>query len=311
MAYTNGIASGIRLEWVTVDPETAKALLEASVASGAVNRPLNRAQVAKLAEDMRAGNFIKNATPVKFNKTNGLLDGQHRLNAVIESGATIDFLIACGCDDRDILVQDIGVKRSLPEMEYILRGGQVPINTLSLQYATSNIMQRSLRAQNGGVTHRQRKAFFDRHQEAIVWVTGLVGSNASPEFSLGVRLPASVLAVTGRAYYTQDRAKLERFIESVQTGISNPGEEGAAILRTFLLRSANRKGRTGSVGAKEMYGCVLSALQAFLQGKAIKLLRPLKQEIFPLPEELPVGDEEIKLPRARYIKRARQAEAAA
>lgn len=63
--------------------------------------------VSILASDMENGNWDDGAVnPIKITKDGKLIDGQHRLMAVLESGKNIWFWVARGCDEGEFVHTD-------------------------------------------------------------------------------------------------------------------------------------------------------------------------------------------------------------
>jgi hypothetical protein len=82
-----------RLERIT--PEIAKQYLESNTS----NRTINANFVNFLAEQIKLGKWIENGESIKFNKSGVLVDGQHRLLAVVKLGLPIKTNVVRGCDD--------------------------------------------------------------------------------------------------------------------------------------------------------------------------------------------------------------------
>jgi hypothetical protein len=80
-------------EWVDIGPELALELLKSNPKD---NRNLRTEQVEKLSRDMAAGRWRVTGESIKFDTAGMLMDGQHRLNAVVRSGATIHTLMVVG-----------------------------------------------------------------------------------------------------------------------------------------------------------------------------------------------------------------------
>lgn len=74
---------------VTVTPEMAMALLE----HNKLNRPLNQQHVQRLAHQIEAGKWKFNGDTLKLSTNKDVLDGQHRLWAVIEAQKPIETCI--------------------------------------------------------------------------------------------------------------------------------------------------------------------------------------------------------------------------
>src|ERR1700761_996246 len=72
-----------------LSPKSAKALLKGNVH----NRNLRKARVSSLAEAMKRGEWELNGESIKVAEDGSLLDGQHRLQAVVESGKSIQVLV--------------------------------------------------------------------------------------------------------------------------------------------------------------------------------------------------------------------------
>lgn len=73
-------------------------------------RKLSMSVAAKYAADMRGGRWGTDATPICFGKDGRLLNGQHRLTAVILSGVACTFLVLYDCESD--MVFDQGKTRS-------------------------------------------------------------------------------------------------------------------------------------------------------------------------------------------------------
>ncbi|MGV3714357.1 hypothetical protein [Pseudolysinimonas sp.] len=93
---------------VEVTPDTAAKWLGQNIG----NRNLRRQKVLQYARDMREGNWQLSGQAIQFDWDGRLIDGQHRLEAVIESGVTVQALVVKGLDPHAREVIDTGAKRS-------------------------------------------------------------------------------------------------------------------------------------------------------------------------------------------------------
>src|SRR5262249_1380835 len=89
-------------------PDVARELLRTAHA----NRPLVKAQVRQLIEDIRGGRWRLNGESLVLDADLRLLDGRHRCMAVAESGITVDALVAVGVDPQVMDSIDQGKSRS-------------------------------------------------------------------------------------------------------------------------------------------------------------------------------------------------------
>jgi hypothetical protein len=96
------------LKVVLVTPETAALWLERNVH----NRRLRQPKVDEMSRDMAAHRWGFAADPIRFDWNGNLIDGQHRLHAVIKSGTSQPMVLATGLDPQVMHVIDTGAKRS-------------------------------------------------------------------------------------------------------------------------------------------------------------------------------------------------------
>ena len=94
---------------VDVTPDIARALIE-NANTG--NRPVKPKVVKKYAKSMSDGDWKFSPETISISKNGRLLNGQHRMMAVIESGITCRFLFATGFDDEVFSVLDRGAVRT-------------------------------------------------------------------------------------------------------------------------------------------------------------------------------------------------------
>jgi hypothetical protein len=102
---------------VTVTPDLAKKWL----AQNSHNRPLRKRAITDYARDMAAGHWLQNGEAIKFAEDGTLLDGQHRLHAVVASGATVMMLVVSGLPLSTQETMDAGRKRTTSDA-FGLRG---------------------------------------------------------------------------------------------------------------------------------------------------------------------------------------------
>ena len=85
-----------------------------------LNRSIRRRSVLALAADMREGRWIPTHQGIAFDKSGKLIDGQHRMLAVIESGVTVRMLVTQGLDEEAMSAIDIGRARDCRDVAVIV-----------------------------------------------------------------------------------------------------------------------------------------------------------------------------------------------
>lgn len=102
----------MKFEIVKVTPELASAWL----ALNTDNRKLRPTHVRALSDAMKRGEWMVNHQPVALNGTR-LLDGQHRLTALIKSGLPyVEMSVITGAPSDSFKTIDIGAKRGIGDI---------------------------------------------------------------------------------------------------------------------------------------------------------------------------------------------------
>jgi len=86
-----------------ITPDIAKKML----AGNDSNRAISESTLAQYIKSMLAGEWKQNAETIKIGSSGKLLDGQHRLTAIIKSGKPMHMLVVNGVDDNVIDTIDI------------------------------------------------------------------------------------------------------------------------------------------------------------------------------------------------------------
>lgn len=102
----------MKIETRSITPDMARDMLKRNVN----NRPLNQKHVDNLSSQMASGQWIFDGTPIKLSESGSLLDGQHRLSALIQSDKTIDFLVIRGIVSEAFKVMDTGRNRQATDV---------------------------------------------------------------------------------------------------------------------------------------------------------------------------------------------------
>lgn len=116
-AHASADAPQIGVEIVT--PQDAARLLGTMTG----NRPLRTRHVRRYAREMVAGKWLLNGESIKITKGGRLIDGQHRLHAVMMAQKPVRMYVVRGVDDEAMITLDTGVGRSYHDV-VVIRGEQ-------------------------------------------------------------------------------------------------------------------------------------------------------------------------------------------
>jgi hypothetical protein len=258
----------IQVTRILVTPEMAATWLDRNEA----NRSIRKTAVARLANDMATGYWVEtNPQPIIIDPSGAVIDGQHRLSAIVKSGRAVWLFVASNVPRSTQLVIDDHIKRDVADYAK----WEMPGHKITSQHAAvARVMMRGSKSTAFMKPSRSLVYRFMReHLPAI-------------EFALGVftkRVPnvtnAMTFGVLARAFYSRDHDQLRRFAEVLETGqMADPKESAAATLGRWLLERSRREQR-------EIYAKIERALQAFLDGEALSKVYAAKEELFLLPVE--------------------------
>ncbi|MDR6868696.1 hypothetical protein J2Y69_003320 [Microbacterium resistens] len=110
--YPEGHTVTISTQIIDMTPEQAERLLAANVR----NRNVRPDTVKFLAAQMKAGAWRLTHQGVAVATDGVLLDGQHRLYAVVEAGVTVPMLLTTGIVPEAMTVVDTGARRSFADV---------------------------------------------------------------------------------------------------------------------------------------------------------------------------------------------------
>lgn len=127
---------------VIITPELAEAMLYYNNR----NRPVKTGKVEQYKTQMLEGKWKTTRVPIIFS-TQRIIDGQHRLMAIIESGVTITADIVFGAPDESFAYIDIGAKRSTSDI-FAING---VVNSVKLS-AMARIIWQYDRGGRGSIT---------------------------------------------------------------------------------------------------------------------------------------------------------------
>lgn len=104
----------IKVELMTVTPKMAQEWLNNMYQK---QRPFRKSRAKEYAHDMANGKWmLESSEMIKFNKDGQLIDGQHRLSAVVIADMEIPFFVMTGARNESYDTMDSGAKRSVSDV---------------------------------------------------------------------------------------------------------------------------------------------------------------------------------------------------
>lgn len=227
------------------------------------NRKVRERDVEKYARDMLAGRFYFTGDPVRRADDGKLLDGQHRLMAIVRAGVTLPLLVVDGLPDHSQLVMDSGRARTYAD--HLGIQGQ---ENYSIVAATCRFLLLWDHGQPVHETHTPTKAELDE------FLSNNEGVRDAAAFAAHVARLAKVAASPIAAvYFTAAKRRSTEAVEFFSRLADGAGLfPGSPIyaLRERLIRSrANGERLLGS----EIAALIIYAWNAYVSGRTITRLQ--------------------------------------
>ncbi len=261
-------------EIVEVTPQLAETWLSRNLN----NRNMRRAVVDSYCRDIEAGRWRLNGETIKFGPNGVLLDGQHRLSAVVQAGATIPMVVVRNLSDDVMATVDVGAKRSYADALKLAGEDNTP--TLAAVVRRAVLWERGMRTNTGAIkpTALEMDDFLHRHPE-IRTSADLASRLASRE-----RLPASVIGLCHYLFAQIDPDAATWFFLRAADSDGIPATDPIAVLRNRVIRL---RGAGGRINETEGLALTIRAWNAHRAGETrTKLQMPkggLTNENFPEP----------------------------
>lgn len=228
------------------------------------NRPINSSSLAGYVRDMRAGKWQVTGEAIKFDNEGTLLDGQHRLTAVVQSGATVQMLVVRGIEGGAQAVMDAGRRRSAAD-QFAL-GGKKNVTILqgaarvALRFPAAGFIKVGITSP----TNSEIAEFVESHP-AI---------NRAAEMAMhyrkGTDLPPSVLAIAWMRLSEIDVFATAAFFDAIATmATDGPGDPRLALAR----RIATARRINERLSPSDYLTFIFRAWNAWRSGKELQHLK--------------------------------------
>ncbi|WP_009963662.1 hypothetical protein [Verrucomicrobium spinosum] len=264
---------GISSVAVQLTPEMARRMLERNLR----NRKLSEQVVDKYVEEIRNDEWRLTPAAVGFDCEGRLVDGQHRLTAIVKSRRTVPMIVTTGLPAAAQEKVDRQRRRSLFDALYL--SGQVR-NRKWVEIATC--LARRVVASNSGTAPPDSvvKLALETHREAIEAVTDQMGEKSVKGISQASFLAAAVL------YHEVDSDKCREFLAAIRTGAGLALDHPALRLRKLLMgESLLHSMPRGGANQSYIFRRSIYAMQAHLEGRMIGGLREADNFASPFVEE--------------------------
>lgn len=247
--------------------EVTPAMAEVWLGKNPLNRNVRLNRVEEYAADMEAGDWKVNGESIILDADGNLIDGQHRLLAILFAGKSIQSLVVEGVETTAKSTIDTGMKRSLADV--LKMQGENNVHSLAAAVTMA------FRWEHGGLRDHTPAT----RAQALNWLEENPAIRdalklAAPITIKPLRMPPSIAAPL--LFFAESVSTFEdvaTFVEQVATGLGVTEDDGSYRLRMYLLNSASENNYTGSTRGFVKLALAVKAWNAYIDGTPVKVLR--------------------------------------
>ena len=252
-----------------ITPDIARRYLE----KNKTNRSLRASVVDRFATDMRLGMWKETHQGIAFDVDGQLVDGQHRLSAIVKSETTQIITVTYGVPPESKSAVDNGFARYGVDVLYFAGNSVTKRYSAALRIFLNGVKNTGA----GRISNTYLVVQNKKYGESIYFSDNSV-------FKVPGIGQASVCAAIARAWYYVPELRLQEFCDLLNRGLIGDNKEDRTViaLRDFLLNC--RFSTTGSGAQSMIFLKTQRAIDAFARKEVLTKAVSAKDDLFPLKD---------------------------
>lgn len=228
------------------------------------NRPISIKKVRQYVSDIKAERFGRSGDAIAVTKEGFLLNGQHRLLAIVEAGIGAELLIETCADPASMKYRDAGKPRT--DGDWLKFRGIPNGRIMSARATVIWILENtSTLSRNTTRSRSEKDEVIDRCRTALDWSIS----------ALGVSGCGSLAECAGTLAFCWpvNPSEVDAFARSVRDGVGLDRSSPAYVLREYLI--TKRRGFSGGRdGRAEAIAATMRAVIAHINREQMYFLKP-------------------------------------
>lgn len=272
-------------EWRTITPRDAEQLL----AHNTHNRNINQRRVEQFARALDRGEWIENGEAIKIAQDGTLLDGQHRVHAILEADIAMRTLVISGLPSQAQETMDQGRARKLGDILKLRNEIHAAMLAAALRALDRYIKEGRIgeSGSNSPASAQELLELLGEHPHLRVSVQYI---NAISQRLPG-RLGTGATAALHYLFSSVDGAEAEEFFELISHGEGLRRGNPIWFYRERIIREL--KGGANKIRPTVRYALMVKTFNQWRAGVQMQQLswRPggIAREPFPLVEGCPLN----------------------
>lgn len=258
-----------------ITPAVATKLIQ----SNTHNRKISQPVLLRYVADMLNGRWKQDTgETIKISKKGRILDGQHRLHAVVKSGVSNYFYITTGLDEDVFDVIDTGKSRNAADAFTIADiKNSYQLSAILVYF---NLLKENKRKGRQVNLRQTNSELLEQYYEEPLFWQNITNKTAVLYTAFAKILPGSVIGGFLAYLYKLNPEKAEDFMEQLCTGL-NVTNQSIALLRNKLMqdRMSPRK-----MPPSLKMALIIKTWNYYTKGIEVKILKyDTVNEEFPIP----------------------------
>ena len=267
-------------EVVLMTPEWAEKIL---TQNNNKNRKIRTSKLMMYTRSIEAGDWKITNQGIALDPEGNLLDGQHRLAAIVKASKAVRILLGTNCDPSTFGVIDIGATRTAGDM-LTLSGCGANHNTLAASikmYISYTENPRVRWGSANGPNHAKIVKYWDTKQQIIETYFPFI-TKCHKQFKCFSKSAALTFSLIADDYEWRVEEVMEYFT-LLSTGANLPAESSILSFRNQLSNPSFRRRGNGGFAAQIQLNSQIKCFNDWKKGKAVKkFMSPTTPPMLPI-----------------------------
>lgn len=261
---------------MTITPAQATAWLDANKFD---NRNVSDRNVAKIVRDIKADKWVFDGTPIRFDSAGNILDGQHRLWAIVMANKPCESVIVTGLEEKAKLVIDTGKSRTSADVLHF--AGHKNATSLGAALRLSigwKVAKKDLNDWAHNQSHKRLSTQELLDEATKMPILGQIVSRInSLKFCkkfIGVGTASFAYHLLNKYTTTANGILVDEFFTMLETGVNLAPESPILVLRDTLSMQGIKlfSGNAGAKNSSYKIALIIKAWNAWIAKKKVKSL---------------------------------------